>query len=54
MVSFKSAFIAAVQIAATAAVDISVESSGGNATGKYHYGFLHEVCIHLHLQCFTY
>ncbi|KAH7122910.1 glycoside hydrolase superfamily [Dactylonectria macrodidyma] len=42
MVSFKTALVAALQIVAVAAVDISVESSGGNYTGGYHYGFLHE------------
>ncbi|KAK7402727.1 hypothetical protein QQX98_011516 [Neonectria punicea] len=42
MVSFKTAFVAALQIVAAAAVDITVESSGGNHTGGYHYGFLHE------------
>jgi len=28
---------------AVAAVDISVGSKGGNSTGGFHYGFLHEV-----------
>ncbi|KAF7548721.1 hypothetical protein G7Z17_g6891 [Cylindrodendrum hubeiense] len=42
MVSFKTAFVAAIQLAAVTALDISVESSGGNYTGGYHYGFLHE------------
>jgi hypothetical protein len=45
----KQAFLAAVCIAstATAAFDIVVQSSGGNATDKFGhpfgYGFLHEV-----------
>lgn len=43
MVSFKTALVAALQIVAVTAVDITVESSGGNYTGGYHYGFLHEV-----------
>lgn len=43
MVSLKSVFLAALQLTAATAVDISVESSGGNSTGKYLYGFLHEV-----------
>ncbi|KAH6989496.1 glycoside hydrolase superfamily [Ilyonectria sp. MPI-CAGE-AT-0026] len=41
MVSFKTAFVAAIQIVAASALDISVESTG-NFTGGYHYGFLHE------------
>ncbi|KAH7353128.1 alpha-N-arabinofuranosidase A precursor [Pyrenochaeta sp. MPI-SDFR-AT-0127] len=46
MVSFKNALVAATCAASAAAVDIIVQSSGGNVTGKfghpYGYGFLHE------------
>ncbi|KAK2041857.1 alpha-L-arabinofuranosidase [Colletotrichum somersetense] len=42
MVSLKSAFLAATYAVSAAAVDITVKSSGGNATSGHQYGFLHE------------
>jgi alpha-L-arabinofuranosidase len=44
MKSFQAALVAAAQLVATTlAVDITVASSGGNATSGHQYGFLHEV-----------
>lgn len=44
---FAKALLAAAAVASVSAVDISVQSTGGNQTGKfghsYGYGFLHEV-----------
>lgn len=44
---FAKAFLAATAVASVGAVDVVVQSSGGNQTGKfghqYGYGFLHEV-----------
>ena len=44
---FAKALLAAAAVASVGAVDISVQSTGGNPTGKfghsYGYGFLHEV-----------
>jgi alpha-N-arabinofuranosidase len=44
---FAKAFLAATAVASVGAVDIVVQSNGGNVTGKfghpYGYGFLHEV-----------
>ena len=44
---FAKALLAAAAVASVGAVDISVQSTGGNQTGKfghsYGYGFLHEV-----------
>ena len=46
---FAKALLAAAAAASVGAVDISVQSTGGNQTGKfghsYGYGFLHEVDI---------
>lgn len=46
------AFLAAAAVASVGAFDISVQSSGGNQTGKhghpYGYGFLHEVITASH------
>jgi alpha-N-arabinofuranosidase len=44
MVAFKHALVAAACIACTAAVEITVSATGGNATGygQTRYGFLHE------------
>ena len=43
---FAKALLAAAAVASVGAVDISVQSTGGNQTGKfghsYGYGFLHE------------
>lgn len=39
----KLAVLAATQFLSALAVDISVGSSGGNATSGHQYGFLHEV-----------
>jgi alpha-N-arabinofuranosidase len=48
------ALAAASCIASVVAVDVVVQSSGGNVTGKfghpYGYGFLHEVGFEIHLQ----
>lgn len=41
--SFKSVVVAAAHILSVLAVDITVSSSGGNATSGHQYGFLHEV-----------
>jgi alpha-N-arabinofuranosidase len=47
MAFFSKALVAAVCVASALAVDIVVQSTGGNVTGKfghpYGYGFLHEV-----------
>jgi hypothetical protein len=47
MVFLKQALAAATCITSAVAVDVLVQSSGGNVTGKfghpYGYGFLHEV-----------
>jgi hypothetical protein len=44
---FAKALLAAAAVASVGAVDISIQSTGGNQTGKfghsYGYGFLHEV-----------
>jgi hypothetical protein len=49
MVILGRALVAASCVASALAVDIVVQSSGGNVTGKfghpYGYGFLHEVCV---------
>ena len=49
---FAKAFLAATAVASVGAVDIAVQSSGGNQTGKfghsYGYGFLHEVITSVH------
>lgn len=46
---FAKAFLAATAVASVGAVDIIVQSNGGNQTGKfghpYGYGFLHEVFL---------
>lgn len=46
---FAKVFLAATAVAAAGAVDINVQSSGGNLTGRhghqYGYGFLHEVSL---------
>ncbi|KAF1936247.1 alpha-N-arabinofuranosidase A precursor [Clathrospora elynae] len=46
MVFFKKALVAATCVTSALAVDVAVQSSGGNVTGKfghsYGYGFLHE------------
>lgn len=48
---FSRAIVAATCISSTIAIDIIVQSSGGNLTGKfghpYGYGFLHEACFPL-------
>jgi hypothetical protein len=48
------ALAAASCIASAVAVDVVVQSSGGNVTGKfghpYGYGFLHEVCFEIDSQ----
>jgi len=47
---FAKVFLAATAVASVGAVDIAVQSTGGNLTGKYGhqygYGFLHEVNMH--------
>lgn len=51
----RKAFVATTCISAGFAVDVSVQNSGGNATGKfghpYGYGFLHEVDIVILALC---
>jgi len=48
---FTKAFLAATAVASVGAVDVVVQSAGGNQTGKfghsYGYGFLHEVDMNL-------
>lgn len=50
MTIFGKALVAASYLASALAVDVVVQSSGGNVTGKfghpYGYGFLHEVRRH--------
>ena len=52
MVSLKRALVAATCVSSAFAVDIIVQSSGGNVTGNfghpYGYGFLHEVNPQIH------
>lgn len=43
MTIMKQAFLALFAAAVASAVNISVGSRGGNITGGFHYGFLHEV-----------
>jgi alpha-L-arabinofuranosidase len=51
MVLIRQAVVAAACIASAVAVDVIVQSSGGNVTGKfghpYGYGFLHEVRVRI-------
>lgn len=43
MATMKHALLGLLAAAVVSAINISVSSSGGNVTGGFHYGLLHEV-----------